>query len=270
MPTYQAADGVSLHYDVLGDGGPIVTLAGGAARHPSYLGDLAGLTGLLVPHLRGVGESPLEGRASYWEQAEDIESLREHLGLERLTIVAHSAGTRLAISYAAQYPERAERLLLVTPPAAYLVDVPSDAPALIDARRGDPVLDAAIAGFEAGPDLSTEDAFTAWAALTAPVGYAAWTSAEQEHARIGRFSLAAAQAFFSVAPPDDLAARLQAVTAPTLVVAGAQDCLTGLAPVVALAGLFGNGEVAVIEECGHYPWVERPSEFRAVADKFLA
>nr|WP_225953593.1 alpha/beta hydrolase [Kibdelosporangium phytohabitans] len=258
-----------MHYDVLGDGGPVVTLAGGAARHPSYLGDLAGLSGLLVPHLRGVGGSPLAGRASYWEQAADIESLREHLGLERLTIAAHSAGTRLTISYAAQYPERVERLLLITPPAAYLVAVPSDAPALIDARRGDPVLDAAIAVFESGPDLSTEDAYNAWALAMAPVSYAAWTENEQRHARTGRFALAAGEAFFSVAPPDDLAARLDAVTAPVMVVAGAKDCLTGLAPVVALADLFGNGEVAVIDDCGHYPWVERPSEFRAVADKFL-
>lgn len=33
MPNYAAADGMCLHYDVLGDGGPVVTLAGGAARH---------------------------------------------------------------------------------------------------------------------------------------------------------------------------------------------------------------------------------------------
>ncbi|MCE7010643.1 hypothetical protein LWC34_48750 [Kibdelosporangium philippinense] len=101
MPTYQAADGVSLHYDIVGEvlgnvsadvlggvpksvfphGRPIVTLAGGAARHPSYLGDLAGLTGLVIPHLRGVGKSPGGGKASYWEQPADIEALRGHLDL---------------------------------------------------------------------------------------------------------------------------------------------------------------------------------------------
>lgn len=155
--------------------------------------------------------------------------------------------------------------MLITPPATYLVDVPSDADEFIaDQPDGQ-----ALAAFMAGPDLSTEDAYNAWQQTTAPIGYRKWDVAEQAHARTGRFDLAAALAYFGAAPPEDLAARISAVTAPTLVVAGAQDCLTGFAPVLALAELFPNGEVAVIDECGHYPWVERPGEFRAVADDFL-
>jgi len=101
VPTYAAADGTPLHYDVLGSEPgrcPVVVLAGGAARHPSYLGDLAGLGSfrrLVVPHLRGVGSSPAPAVAeagSFWRQAADVESLRVHLGGERVTIVAHSAG----------------------------------------------------------------------------------------------------------------------------------------------------------------------------------
>jgi hypothetical protein len=51
-----------LHYDMLSGGSVslLIVLAVGAARHPEYLGDLAGLSGrhqLLVPHLRGVGGS---------------------------------------------------------------------------------------------------------------------------------------------------------------------------------------------------------------------
>ncbi|CAM3476155.1 alpha/beta fold hydrolase [Kibdelosporangium persicum] len=270
MPNYVAADGMSLHYDVSGQGGPIVTLAGGAARHPSYLGDLAGLSGLVVPHLRGVGKSPSGAGGSSWAQASDVDSLRTHLAKDRLVIVAHSAGTRLAIAYAAQFPSRVERLVLITPPSAYLVSEPSDAPKLIDARRGEPAFDAAIAAFEAGPDLSGDDAFNAWNRATAPVGYAKWTATEQRHAQVGRWNLAAVQAYFSVQPPADLASRLREVTAPTLVVAGERDCLTGLAPVVALADLFPHGEVAVIEDCGHYPWIEQPAAFRQAVDEFLA
>src|SRR5918994_2986136 len=69
MPTYSAADGATLHYDVLGEGvraDPVIVLAGGAAQHPSYLGDLAGLSSrrrLVVPHLRGVGNSPAPSRS---------------------------------------------------------------------------------------------------------------------------------------------------------------------------------------------------------------
>ncbi len=54
-------------------------------------------------------------------------------------MVAHSAGTRLAIAYAARFRDRLSALLLITPPASYLVDVPSDASTLAAARMADPV-----------------------------------------------------------------------------------------------------------------------------------
>ena len=46
MPTYQGGDEALLYYDVLGGSSTsqLIVLAGGAARHPEYLGDLAGLS----------------------------------------------------------------------------------------------------------------------------------------------------------------------------------------------------------------------------------
>ncbi|BCJ46746.1 hydrolase [Actinoplanes ianthinogenes] len=279
MPTYHAADGTPLHYDdsAPGDRPPVIVLAGGAARHPDYLGDLAGLRErhrLVVPHLRGVGHSPgglePERAGSYWQQAGDLEELREQLGRDRLVIAGHSAGTRLATAYAARFPERVAGLVLITPPAGHLVGTPPDAEELIARRRGEPVFDAAEAAVKSGPDLSGSAAFTAWHRACAPLSYAAWGPAEQAHARVGEWALPAVQAYFSVAPPADFAARLTRVTAPVLVVAGAEDCLTGLAPVVALAGLFPAGRAEVLPACGHYPWVERPHDFRRVLDEYLS
>lgn len=280
MPTYAAADQMLLHYDVHGDGRPLVALAGGAACHPSYLGDLAGLPGrLVVPHLRGVGLSPAPDdpeQGSYWRQAADVEALREHLGLERLVLTGHSAGTRLAVAYAAQYPARVEKLMLITPPTDYLVDVPSDAGPLIESRRrAEPEFSVAQEAREAGPDLSDPDradeAFNEWQRTAAPYAYAAWTATEQDHARTAHYYLAAARAYFSVDPPAkaDLAQRLAAVQAPVLVLGGAQDCTVGVAPVRAVADLFPAGELVLLDGCGHFPWVERPTEFRQAAEAFL-
>ncbi|GAA2366217.1 hydrolase [Catellatospora methionotrophica] len=278
MTTYFGSDGATLHYDELNhgaDGTPVIALAGGAAMHPRYLGDLAGLGDtrrLIVPHLRGVGRSPLPERvetASFWHQAADLEQLRVHLGLDRILLLGHSAGTRLAISYAARFPDRLAGLVLVTPPAAYLVGEPSDTPALIDARRGDPAFDTAVAAWATGPASHDDDGFNAWYRSVAPLGYAAWGEREQAHAATALYSFAANRAYFSVEPPADLAARLSAVTVPVLVVAGTQDCSAGLAPVRALSELFPAGELAVIERCGHHPWVEQPTAFRAAVDAFL-
>ena len=276
MPSYEGSDGSPLHYDdVGGEKKPIILLAGGAARHPSYLGDLAGLSErhrLIVPHLRGVGRTAmpvLEERGSFWTQADDIERLRIHLGLERVVLIAHSAGTRLAIAYAAQFTRTVAKMVLITPPATYLVDEASDTGTLSERRHGDSDFEAAFTALVAGPQTDDDDGYNAWQQESAPVGYARWGAKERAHAQVGRWSLAATKAYFSVAPPSDLAPRLRQIAAPVLVLAGAEDCLTGLEPVTALARLFPSGIARVIESSGHYPWIEQPAAFREAIDAFL-
>src|SRR5215475_46522 len=200
MPIFTGSDGATLYYDDLGIGGrdtsapPVIVLAGGAAMHPRYLGDLAGLADdqrLIVPHLRGVGNSPLPEEteaASFWRQADDIERLRVHLGLDNVLLLGHSAGTRLAISHAAQHVERVAGMVLVTPPAGYLVDAPSDTQDLIDMRRGDAAFDVAVAAWASGPDTHDDAGFNAWYQRVAPLGYAAWGEREQAHAATAEYS----------------------------------------------------------------------------------
>lgn len=277
MPTSPGVDGTPLHHDEVGDAAapPVIVLAGGAARHPEYLGDLAGLGDrwrLVLPHLRGVGRSPVPEEVehgSFWRQAADIDRLREHLGLDRCILAGHSAGTRLAISYAAQFPDRLAGLLLITPPATYLVDVPTDSASLILDRRGEPVFDTAWAALQTGPDVSSDASFNAWQQSVAPTGYAVWGERERAHAASGTYHLGAAKAFFSMEPPADFPQRLRAVTAPAMVIAGARDIVTGVAPVLALADLFPEGRAVVVDRCGHFPWVEQPVAFRQAVDPFL-
>jgi pimeloyl-ACP methyl ester carboxylesterase len=278
MPTYEGDDGALLHYDVIGgpSASPLIVLAGGAARHPEYLGDLAGLSEhhqLVVPHLRGVGRSSAADigvRGSRWRQADDIDRLRTSLGLDRCVLVAHSAGTRLAVAYAARFPDRVAAMLLITPPATYLVDVPSDASTVAAARMAEPRFAAAVSAMKAGPDPSSDETFTAWQQAIAPLGYARWRETEQAHARNGGYSLAANRAFLSGDEPADLLARLRVVVAPILVIAGSHDAIAGTGPVIAVAALFPNARAEVIEDCGHTPWVEQPTSFREMVDPFLA
>ncbi|MFC5931818.1 alpha/beta fold hydrolase [Cryobacterium melibiosiphilum] len=227
---------------------------------------------LIVPHLRGVGRTAMphsEERGSFWTQADDIERLRIHLGLQRMVLVAHSAGTRLALAYAAQFTRSVSRLVLITPPAAYLVDEASDTGTISERRHGDSDFEAALTALVAGPQTNDDDGYNAWQQESAPAGYARWGAKERAHAQVGRWSLAATKAYFSVDPPSDLAPRLRQIAAPVLVLAGAEDCLTGLAPVTALARLFPSGIAVVIENSGHYPWVEQPASFREAIDAFL-
>jgi pimeloyl-ACP methyl ester carboxylesterase len=268
MPTYVAADGMKLHYDESGDGRILVVLPGGGGRHPSYLGDLAGLPGhLVIPHLRSVGNSPTPP-TSYWDQTHDLEALRNHLALERLDLVAHSAGTRLAMAYTAQYPDTVASMLLITPPAAHLTDTPHDATEITEHRQGEPEFDAAVAAMSQLPTTQAE--FESWQATVAPAMYAEWTREAQEHSRVGTTSLETVRAFLNVTLPADFPEQLGKTQARVRVIAGAQDYTTGLAPVLAATRLFRNGEAVVIDDCGHFPWVEQPRAFRRAADPFVA
>ena len=276
MPTFTSHDGAILHYDLI-DGGaggePLVVLAGGAARHPAYLGDLAGLSSvrpLVVLHQRGVGDSAEAGPLLAWpELAHDVEALRRHLGGGQLDLLAHSAGTRVAFAYAALHPQHVRRLCLVTPPANYLVDVEDDSRAMVMARSDEPWFPAFA---EAVPTLeaaSTPQEHRALAHLIAPLAWGTWDEQAQAHEAVGDFYLDAAGAFFSAPAPEALGERLGSCGAQVLVLAGERDALTGLKPVLAVADLFPRGTAVVIEGAGHYPWVERPEDFRAAVDPFF-
>ena len=116
----------------------------------------------------------------------------------------------------------------------------------------------------------SDETFNAWQQAVAPLGYSRWAETEQAHARSARYSEAAARAFLSGDAPPDLVTALREVLAPTLVIAGAEDAIAGVGPVVAVADLFPHGRAAVIEACGHTPWLEQPASFREVVDPFLA
>lgn len=272
MPKYTGTDGAELYFEDRGDGDPLVVIAGGAPRHPDYLEDLAGLGEgyrLIVVHLRGVGESPAGTveNATWWSEAADLECLRVALGLDQLNIVAHSSGTRLAIAYAAQYPGQIERMVLIAPPASYLVDVPSDVTA-IAARRTDAAFRAALARL--GDVPTDQESFDVWSRDTAAAGYAVWGARQQRHAALGESNYLVHRIYFSATPPDDLRHRLASIAARVLVVAGAEDALMGTAQPAALAEVLPNATCAVIEGSGHFPWVDRPDRFVEVVRHYLA
>lgn len=156
MPTFTAPDGTTLAYHATGDGPPLVCLPGGPMHDSVYLGDLGGLTAhrtLIRLDLRGTGRSAVPtDTASYRcdRQVADVEALREELGLERLELLAHSAGANLAALYTARHPDRVGRLALITPSVfAVGLDIAAeDRPAAARLRRDEPWFAPACASLE--------------------------------------------------------------------------------------------------------------------------
>jgi pimeloyl-ACP methyl ester carboxylesterase len=73
-------------------------------------------------------------------------------------------------------------------------------------------------------------------------------------------SLAGTNAWSGEVPDDAASNVLAAAMPPTSVIGGAEDILSGVRPVRAMASALG-ATLHMIPGCGHYPWVEQPEAF---------
>jgi len=281
MPTFPAADGTELAYHVIradsDSAAPVICLPGGM-QASAYLGDLGGLAAhrqLVMLDLRGTGESgrPADS-ASYRcdRQVDDVEALREHLGLDRMELLGHSAGGSLAVRYAAQYPERIGRLALITPSTRSVgIEVSAESRRqLLELRKDEPWYPAAAAAFEkiaAGHGQSAD-----WEAVS-PMAYGRWDAAAQAHyaAEAEQTNGEGLEIFNSDGAFDPVATRdaLTKVDAPVLLLAGELDWTTNPDAAAEFADLFPNARLVVQPGAGHFPWLYDPAGFVTTVAAFL-
>ena len=111
-----------IFYEVVGTGEPIVVVHGGPGLDHAYLQPgldaLANRNALVYYDQRGTGRSVTALDASginLDDFVADIEALRETLGYDRITVLAHSFGALIGLDYAARYPESVRALILMNP-----------------------------------------------------------------------------------------------------------------------------------------------------------
>ncbi|MCW2686410.1 MAG: hypothetical protein JWR37_1300 [Mycobacterium sp.] len=264
MPAFASYDGTQLWYDCLGEGPPLVCLAGGPGADGRSLGDLGGLTSartLVRLDARAAGRSAVptdRATCAFTEQAHDIDELRRFLGLDRVDVLAHSAGALTAQEFAARFTDRLRRLVLVAPAGRV-------------AREVDEVEVAEIRGAQTRQPwhAALEDEVH----RTAAHWYGGWSPAVQQHFELDE-SLPEPpswlRAAFYVGAADGRPARLAAVPTPVLVLAGESDGVAGTGPAERVAAVYPEGRLATLPDCGHWPWVNHPELFRALVEEFLA
>ncbi|MFD6886661.1 alpha/beta fold hydrolase [Streptomyces sp. NPDC059957] len=274
MPTFCAPDGTRLAYRTAGDGEPVLCIPGGPADS-RYLGDLGGLSRhrrLILLDLPGTGGSAVpQDTASYRcdRLVEDVEALREHLGLDRTDLLGHSAGANVAMGYAARYPGNIGKLALIGPGTrAVGIEISGDTRLeLARLRKDEPWFPAAFAALEAVSAGTGSD----WDALT-PFFCGRWDSAAREHHAAGRPLNGDAVAHFGAEgafTPETTRAALGAFEAPVLLLTGEFDLNSPPRSTAELAGLFPGATLSVQPGAGHYPWVDDAERFAAAVDAFL-
>ncbi|WUI01412.1 alpha/beta fold hydrolase [Spirillospora sp. NBC_00431] len=234
-----------------GAGDPAVVFLHGpfGQEWTGYLDDLAERHRIYAPSNPGADEpGDLQLLDHLWDLVLYYDELFERLGLDRIDLIGHSYGGMVAAEFAATYPSRVRRLVLIDSMGLWRDDAPVNefvtvAPATLDAqlwhRRPWP-------GPEPGHD-------------------------EAQQQTLRRFGAVASTAHFSFPIPErGLVKRLRRVTAATLVLWGAQD---GLIPAV-YAGEFErhipDAIAEIVEGAGHYPHIEQREMVSRRTLEFLA
>jgi proline iminopeptidase len=123
VKSFDTSDGETLYYRTIGKGTKVIFLAGGpgfgADGMKIWADSIADDVECILFHQRGTGLSAnvkLDSSTINLKRAtKDLDELRKNLGQEKLTICGHSWGGMLAQSYASEYPENTEKIVLMNP-----------------------------------------------------------------------------------------------------------------------------------------------------------
>lgn len=262
-------------YRKAGDHGPVIVLVHGITSTSATWEPVMGLLGarhqVIAPDLFGHGQSAKpRGDYSLGAYASGVRDLLGALGHERATVVGHSLGGGVAMQLAYQFPDLAERLVLVGSGGL--------------GREVSPLLRAAsLPGSELVLGLLTRsgliDAGQASARLLGRLGLHVNTDVRE--VAQGHASLAdreARHAFLSTLRAIvDLAGqrvdardRLYLASAlPTMLVWGERDPIIPVAHGRDAHELISGSRLEVFQSSGHYPHMDEPHRFAELLNSFI-
>jgi proline iminopeptidase len=276
--------GTELYFDVDGmglvpDGGrmverPVLFLlhGGPGGDHSGFKTSHAALrevAQLVYVDHRGNGRSARGDPATYTldNNIDDLDALREHLGLERICVLGSSYGGMVAQGYAIRYPERVSNLILVcTAPSHRFLD---DAKQFI-AERGSPDQQRACVLLWEGA-FENLDQIREYYRVMGPLYSTTWKPEEFDDAwnRSLRTVDPLNQGFGGFLRTFDFTEQLAAIQCPTLVIAGTHDWICPVQHSRLIAERIPRAHLKVFEKSAHSIASDENEAYRDVVRGFL-
>ncbi|MFC5722758.1 alpha/beta fold hydrolase [Streptomyces gamaensis] len=256
MP-FASVNGQQLYFEDTGGDGPVVVFShGNLMNHRMWAPQVAALRGefrCVVWDERLHGRTRDDGALhTYWDSADDLLGLLDHLGIERAALAGHSQGGFLSLRAALRAPERVGALALIDSAAvAWPPEALAQMRGISEGFRGD------------GPDAVAPLLLDML--LGRPGIHADWLHAWHEQPR-ERLSDAVAV----LMGVDDVSTRLGEITQPALIVHGEAD-----QPVPLPLGqmlrerLPGATDLTVVPGAGHTPSLTHPDQVNGPLTAFL-
>jgi len=248
-------------YDDVGVGTPVLLLHGFPFDRSMWREQaeaLGGLCRVIAPDLRGFGESgDAEGAATMEEMARDVASLLDYLRVDRAVVGGLSMGGYVTLAFCRLFPERVSALVLAdTRPQPD--DEDGKRTREETARRAllegmEPIFSAML------PKLLTRASVDGDPSLV-----------ERVRAMVlNTRPASAASALRGMALRRDQRDLLPLISVPTLIIVGAEDCLTPPSEAELMRRNINGARLRVIEGAAHLSNLERAAEFNSTLSAFL-
>lgn len=261
--------GIEQRYHVVGNGPVCVVHPGGPGAEWSYMQMPllerhftmlyvepigTGLSGRLPEHPGGYGV------ARYSEQ---LGGLLEALDLHNVILLGHSYGGFVIQHYALTHPERIAGLVLYATSGVAGGELMAAAGEGVDAfvsrHAGLPIADEVATAWRSMPTLRTDAECTKAFRAILPVYFADYENPDSGfsdlHPKI------AASLITGDGVPFDVRTTLPGLEKPVLIIAGDQDFICGSRWAVILHDVIPQSRLVIVDDCGHFIHVEKPTAF---------
>jgi pimeloyl-ACP methyl ester carboxylesterase len=282
MPSVVSHESLAVHgnlvrFDEAGasSGGPVVVLVHGiasrAAQWNQVMADLGETCHVIAPDLLGHGESAKpRGDYSLGAHACGIRDLLAALGHDRVTLVGHSLGGGIAMQFAYQFPERVQRLALVSSGGlGSEVSLFLRAATLPGSELVLPLLTSSYvrrAGTSVGGLLRKARVPLSAGLVESMVGFASLADPATRSAFVHTCRSVLDVAGQRIDARDRL---YLAADLPLLVVWGGKDSIIPAAHGRSLAASVPGTRLEVFDQSGHFPHLTEPARLAALLESFV-
>ena len=272
------ANGIRQHYLDAGQGAPVVLLHGFPETNFAWrfqIPVLAEHYRVIAPDLRGYGETDKPaGGYDKRNMARDLRELLRALGIEKIALVGHDRGARVATRFAKDYPEMVDRLVVMDNVPTRIVAREFNAQVarsywFFIFNQVPDLPEALISGRE---DLWLRHLFSDWCYNPLAIDGEAFRTYVEAYRRPG--ALRGAMSDYRANAEDVAQDKVDAdikIACPTLSLWGADFHAVGkMFDMAAIwAEMASDLRTLPIPECGHLPQEEQPEQVNAALLDFL-